>query len=70
MQSIIETVMNNVENMVIQEGTPLAYSIWELRVDVDSGTITPIMMVHNSGGFFRSGKANARFLIGLVVYWG
>ena len=46
--------------MDIQPGTTLAYDIWELKVDVESGEITPIMTTDGSGGFFKGGKANAR----------
>ena len=46
--------------MGIEPGTTLAYDVWELKVDVDSGEITPIMTTYLSGGFFNGGKANAR----------
>ena len=52
--------VNSERAMYIEPGTTLAYDIWELRVDVDSGEITPIMTTNHSGGFFNGGKANAR----------
>ena len=38
----------------------MAYDVCELKVDVESGEITPIMTADHSGGFFKGGKANAR----------
>jgi hypothetical protein len=63
--------LSSVNEIVIEPGITLAYKVWKLKVDVDSGEIIPIMMQDHSGGFFMHSKANARvFLIALVVYWG
>ena len=63
--------MNDVREIVIEPGITLAYKVWELNVDVDSGEIIPIMTRDHSGGFFMHSKANSRiFLFALVVYWG
>ena len=52
--------MNRVREIVIEPGITLAYKVWELSVDVDSGEIIPIMTRENSGGFSMHSKANAR----------
>ena len=52
--------MNDVREIVIEPGITLAYKVWELNVDVDSGEIIPIMTRDHSGGFFMHSKANAR----------
>ena len=52
--------MNDVREIVIEPGITLAYKVWELNVDVDSGEIIPIMTPDHSGGFFMHSKANAR----------
>ena len=52
--------------MVIEPGTTLAYKVWKLKVDVDSGEMIPIMTEDHSGGFVKyppphsNGKATAR----------
>ena len=52
--------MSSVNEIVIEPGITLAYKVWKLKVDVDSGEIIPIMMQDHSGGFFMHSKANAR----------
>jgi hypothetical protein len=46
--------------MGIEKGTILAYKVWKLKVYLDGGKMDPIMTKYGSGGFFKSGKANAR----------
>ena len=43
--------LNDVREIVIEPGITLAYKVWELHVDVNSGEIIPIMTPENSGGF-------------------
>ena len=54
--------MSSVREIVIEPGTTLAYKVWELIVDVDSGEIIPVMIRDrdHSGGFSMHSKANAR----------
>ena len=54
--------MRSVREIVTEPGTTLAYKIWELNVDVDSGEIIPVMIrdQDHSGGFSMHSKANAR----------
>ena len=47
--------------MVIEPGTTLAYKVWKLKVDVDSGVIIPMMTANQSGGFFKDSKENEFF---------
>ena len=52
--------MSSVREIVIEPGITLAYKVWQLNVDVDSGEIIPIMTQEQSGGFSMHSKANAR----------
>ena len=52
--------MSSAREIVLEPGTTLAYKVWELDVDLDSGEIDPIMVRDKSGGFSIHSKANAR----------
>ena len=51
-------------DIVVPEGTPIAFKVWELKVKASDGSITPMTLPKGQGGFLGNPRMDYADTIG------